>query len=73
MLRLGDVILQKSNVNKVVVPTIKEHCGDNVLKEGDSVSLDGNTGNVYTGEVELETEYPDSLLSEIQKWKTVRN
>jgi phosphoenolpyruvate synthase/pyruvate phosphate dikinase len=44
-----------------------------LLKEGDIVSLDGNTGNVYVGEVELETEYPESLLSEIQNWKIVGN
>lgn len=47
--------------------------GDKLLKEGDIVSLDGNTGNVYVGEVELETEYPESLLSEIQNWKIVGN
>ena len=43
--------------------------GNKVLNEGDYVSLDGNTGNVYVGEVEYETEYPEKLLAEVQKWK----
>jgi pyruvate,orthophosphate dikinase len=43
--------------------------GNKVLNGGDYVSLDGNTGNVYVGEVEYETEYPEKILAEVQKWK----
>ena len=47
--------------------------GNKELEEGDYVSLDGNTGNVYVGEIEFETEYPEKLLSEVQKWKPMKN
>jgi pyruvate, orthophosphate dikinase len=40
-----------------------------VLREGDYISLDGNTGNVYAGKVEVTTERPLKLLETIEGWK----
>ena len=36
--------------------------------EGDHISLDGNIGSVYAGEVQFETEKPEQLLLEVKKW-----
>lgn len=40
-----------------------------VLREGDWISLDGNTGNVYEGEVQVTVERPTKLLETVQEWK----
>ena len=53
--------------------TRKCNFGNKVLKEGDYVSLDGNTGNIYVGKVEFKTETPEKLISEVQRWKTMKN
>jgi pyruvate,orthophosphate dikinase len=42
--------------------------GKKVLFEGDHISLDGNTGNVYAGKVQFEIEKPNQLLLEVKKW-----
>ena len=42
--------------------------GKEVLCEGDHISLDGNTGNVYAGKIEFEIEKPEQLLLEVKKW-----
>jgi pyruvate, orthophosphate dikinase len=42
--------------------------GKKVLCEGDHISLDGNTGSVYAGKVQFETEKPEQLLLEVKKW-----
>ena len=41
-----------------------------LLHEGASLSLDGNEGNVYAGEVRSVVERPEELLAEIARWRT---
>jgi pyruvate,orthophosphate dikinase len=41
-----------------------------VLREGDRISLDGNTGSVYEGEVQVTFERPAKLLKTIEEWKS---
>jgi len=43
---------------------------DKVLREGDYVTLDGNTGCVYEGEAQVTVEKPTALLETIGRWKT---
>jgi pyruvate,orthophosphate dikinase len=43
--------------------------GGQVFCEGDLLSLDGNTGKVYAGALDVVTERPVSLLAEVEKWK----
>jgi pyruvate,orthophosphate dikinase len=37
--------------------------------EGDCLSLDGDSGNVYAGALQVVVERPESLLAEVEKWK----
>ena len=57
----------------LVISTKNKSCriGNKVLREGEYVSLDGNTGSVFVGKVKLETEYPEKILSEVQQWKAI--
>jgi len=43
--------------------------GDHVLGEGTLVSLDGNSGNVYAGKLEVVVEKPTLYLQEVERWK----
>jgi pyruvate,orthophosphate dikinase len=38
------------------------------LKEGDVITLDGNTGNVYWGAITVTEERPEALLSTVSGW-----
>jgi pyruvate,orthophosphate dikinase len=41
-----------------------------VMREGDLISLDGNTGNVYAGEAQVSVERPAKLLEIVEEWKS---
>jgi len=43
--------------------------GDLILREGDSLSLDGNSGRIYAGQVALQVETPTTYLREVERWK----
>jgi len=42
---------------------------EKALREGDLISLDGNTGNVYQGEAQITVELPTRLLETVESWK----
>jgi hypothetical protein len=44
-------------------------CGDRSLAEGESITLDSNTGRVFAGAVEVVIERPTAWLAEIAKWQ----
>ena len=44
--------------------------GGQVIREGDTISLDGNTGSVYLGVVSTTYETPQELLDIVLSWKT---
>jgi hypothetical protein len=39
------------------------------LNEGDVISLDGNSGNVYECKLDIAVYKPTLLLDEIERWK----
>jgi pyruvate,orthophosphate dikinase len=41
--------------------------------EGDILSLDGQTGNVYAGKLEFVVEKPSDRLLEVERWKISRD
>jgi pyruvate,orthophosphate dikinase len=43
--------------------------GDRTLAEGETVTLDSNTGRVYGGTAAIVIERPEEWLDEIRKWK----
>ncbi len=47
----------------------KCHLGGQILREGDTISLDGNSGSVYTGVVGTTYEKPRELLDIVYAWK----
>jgi pyruvate,orthophosphate dikinase len=46
----------------------KATLGGRRLKEGDIITLDGNTGDVYWGEVMMTEERPEELLATVAGW-----
>lgn len=43
--------------------------GDHVIEDGATVSLDGNSGLVYAGSLEVIIERPTAYLQEVDRWK----
>jgi len=43
--------------------------GDQLIEEGSAVSLDGQSGRVYPGKVEVVVERPTQYLREVERWK----
>jgi pyruvate,orthophosphate dikinase len=42
--------------------------GDATLDEGAMLSLDGDTGTIYSGRMAIETERPEAALAAIAAW-----
>ena len=43
--------------------------GPVVLMEGDWISIDGDTGEVFLGQLKIVTERPEAMLAEIDSWR----
>ncbi|MCI0701592.1 MAG: pyruvate, phosphate dikinase [Planctomycetia bacterium] len=43
--------------------------GEEVIAEGETVSLDGHSGRVYAGALEVIREVPTAYLAEVDRWK----
>jgi pyruvate,orthophosphate dikinase len=43
--------------------------GDHVIEQGTALSLDGNSGQVYMGKLEMVVERPTRYLAEVARWK----
>jgi pyruvate,orthophosphate dikinase len=43
--------------------------GDRPIAEGELITLDSNTGQVFAGEVGTVIDYPTTWLDEIRKWR----
>ena len=57
---------------RVLTINIKERSctiDKNVLAEGNYITLDGNTGAIYDGKVDVITEKTTSLIKVIEGWK----
>jgi hypothetical protein len=46
--------------------------GGEAIAEGDAISLDGSTGEIFRGEIEVARNRPLELLAEIQRWTRKR-
>ncbi|HOT94621.1 MAG TPA: PEP/pyruvate-binding domain-containing protein [Methanoregulaceae archaeon] len=58
------------NCQDLQVDSLRHRCsfGETVVREGEVISIDGDTGDVFLGEVEVVEERPDDLLACIQDW-----
>jgi len=45
--------------------------GKAALREGDLISIDGNTGSVYQGQVTVRTEQPLDLIAAVRQWQSL--
>ncbi|OYY94579.1 MAG: hypothetical protein B7Y41_07065 [Hydrogenophilales bacterium 28-61-23] len=43
--------------------------GEHTLAEGDTICLDGESGQIYAGSPRIEHERPLALLAEVERWK----
>ncbi len=46
--------------------------GGTPLNEGDWISVDGDTGEVFLGQLEIATERPEAMLAEVESWHEER-
>lgn len=44
--------------------------GETLMREGDELCLDAESGEVYAGHPQLAAERPDDLLAELALWRT---
>lgn len=43
--------------------------GDRQLAEGDTITIDGATGHIYRGSLELVEEHPATLIERVRRWQ----
>jgi pyruvate,orthophosphate dikinase len=56
----------------LLVPDLGNRCriGDELIEEGATVSLDGQSGRIYAGKVDVIIERPTQYLDEIRRWRS---
>lgn len=61
------------NCQNLVVDTARHRClfGTIVVREGEVISIDGDTGHVYRGKVDVIEERPDDLISAVREWPDI--
>jgi pyruvate,orthophosphate dikinase len=67
---MGKVCIVNCEGLEIDLANKKCNLGGQVLREGDIISLDGNSGSVYTGVVGTTYEKPGELLDIVYSWKT---
>ncbi len=62
------------NCNALVIDLGRHRCeiGGAEFREGDVISIDGDTGAVYRGTVEVKEERPDVLIKAVKTWGGVK-
>ena len=60
------------NCTALSIDPVRHRCtiGTVTLREGDFISIDGNTGAVYRGRVRILSKRPDELIAKIHHWQT---
>jgi pyruvate,orthophosphate dikinase len=59
------------NCTALSIDPLRHRCtiGGVSLREGDIISLDGNTGAIYQGRVAVQSGRPDQLIEKVRKWE----
>lgn len=68
--QMGKVSIVACPELSIDVPARTCRIGAATLREGDLISLDGNTGEVFAGPLETIEEKPDHALAALARWKT---
>jgi pyruvate,orthophosphate dikinase len=60
------------NCTALSIDPVRHRCtiGTVTLREGDFISIDGNTGAVYRGRVRILSKRPDELIAKIRQWQS---
>ena len=60
------------NCTDLTIEPGKHRCSirESVFHEGDLISIDGNSGAVYRGKVDIVRQKPDDLIATIERWRT---
>ncbi|HEY1312761.1 MAG TPA: PEP/pyruvate-binding domain-containing protein [Steroidobacteraceae bacterium] len=66
--QLGKVCLVACPTLEIDLEHRQCHIGGQLLREGDLLSLDGNTGAVYPGRIVALSEHPAAALATIARW-----
>jgi len=70
--QLGKVCIVNCEALSIDLPGHRCRIGDRELAEGAVITLDGNTGNVYLGHIEVAQERPAELLSVYNGWRSAQ-
>ncbi|MBM4248227.1 MAG: pyruvate, phosphate dikinase [Euryarchaeota archaeon] len=71
--QLGKVCIVDCGALRIDVQSRRCRLGERDIPEGELITLDGNTGNVYQGRIEVVEETPAELLSAYRSWKEGRD
>ncbi|NLX48287.1 MAG: pyruvate, phosphate dikinase [Methanospirillum sp.] len=63
------------NCRSLAIDAAGHRCtiGGTVLREGEVITIDGDTGAVYAGEVEIREERPSELIDAALTWRSARS
>jgi len=67
--QLGKVCVVNCTDLEIDPPRHQCRIGRIMLREGETISIDGNTGAVYRGQVTVRSERPDELIVRVRGWK----
>jgi len=67
--QLGKVCVVNCTALSIDMPRHRCIIGGVTLREGDPISIDGNTGAVYRGRVKTHSKHPDDLIAKIRRWE----
>ncbi|HEY6922466.1 MAG TPA: PEP/pyruvate-binding domain-containing protein [Steroidobacteraceae bacterium] len=68
--QLGKVCLVGCTALQLRPDKTGAHIGGGRIAEGDELTLDGNTGYVYRGRLEVIHERPQAELAQLERWRT---
>ena len=67
--QLGKVCVVGCRSLRIDINTRRCWFGDHTFREGDVITIDGETGNVFTGRVAVMVEKPHDALAAVARWK----
>ncbi|MBP1929319.1 pyruvate,orthophosphate dikinase [Methanolinea mesophila] len=67
--QLGKICVVNCTTLEIDLPRHRCTIGGQELREGEVITIDGNTGRVYLGEVEVILEKPQDLIDTVHSWE----
>jgi pyruvate,orthophosphate dikinase len=67
--QMGKICVVNCTNLEIDLPRRRCHLSGHELREGEVISIDGNSGNVYIGAVEYAEEKPSDLIARVRAWE----